>query len=78
MVKYPHYWRGWSGALVSRVIVNYVPEDATRRALVEKGDADISNTFTPQDMAAMKGESGVRVDSGYGLQEITYYALSKR
>lgn len=71
MVRFARYWRGWSGHHVGRVIVSYVPESATRRSLVEKGDADITNTFTPQDLQALSAENGVLTDTGYGLQNIT-------
>lgn len=71
MVKYPGYWRGWAGPHVGRVIVSYVAEVSTRRSLVEKGDADISNTFTPQDLTAMRGNAQLATDTGFGLQNVT-------
>lgn len=71
MVKYSGYWRGWAGPHVARVIVSYVAEVSTRRSLVEKGDADISNTFTPQDLTAMRGNAQLATDTGYGLQNVT-------
>jgi peptide/nickel transport system substrate-binding protein len=63
LVKFPQYWRGWSGHHVSKVIVSFVSQDATRRELLERGGADISNTFTPEDMLAMQKNSNLIVDS---------------
>ena len=63
MVKFPQYWGGWSGHHLSKVIVSYVSQDATRRELVEKGGADISNLFTTEDIAAMKQNPSLVVDT---------------
>lgn len=46
---------------VERVVWRVVPSASTRRALLERGDADISVEFPPKDMADMKtdGKLGV-------------------
>ncbi len=62
--KYAPYWRGWSGPHVSRVIISFPASDATRRELIERGDADISNLFTPEDLRALGKNPDLVVDSG--------------
>jgi peptide/nickel transport system substrate-binding protein len=63
LTRFPQYWRGWSGHHVSRVIFDFVNEEPTRRELLEKGDADIGNVFTPQDMQAMESNPQLVIDS---------------
>lgn len=64
MVKFPGYWRGWTGHHVSRVIISFVSGDATRREMIEHGDADIGNLFTPEDLRAMQKNPNLAVDAG--------------
>ena len=43
LVRNPDYWRGWSDAnKFEKIIIKVLPENSTRRQLLEKGDADIS------------------------------------
>jgi peptide/nickel transport system substrate-binding protein len=70
LVKFPRYWGGWRGRHVSRIIVNVVTADATRRELVEKGDADLTETLTPNDLVAMRSNPKVVVDDSYGMTNL--------
>ena len=50
---------GWkSGPLpkAERVVCRVVPSASTRRALLERGDADVSNEFPPKDIVEMERE----------------------
>lgn len=38
----PDYWRGWTSPRIERVIIQIVPEEATRLLLLERGDVDIA------------------------------------
>jgi peptide/nickel transport system substrate-binding protein len=67
LVRFPKYWRGWSGHHVQQVALTYVLQDATRRALVERDGVDISLDFTPEDLIALKGDHNVVVDDSYGF-----------
>lgn len=63
MIRFPGYWRGWAGHHVGRVIISFVSGDATRREMIERGDADIGNLFTPEDLRAMQNNSSLVVDA---------------
>ena len=55
---------GWkSGPLpkIERVIWRVAPSAASRRALLERGDADISNEFPPRDVVEMEREGKLNV-----------------
>jgi peptide/nickel transport system substrate-binding protein len=64
LVRFPDYWGGWSGKHFSKVVVRSVPEEATRRELVERGQADLVGVLTPQDYDQLSHNSRVRVVLG--------------
>jgi peptide/nickel transport system substrate-binding protein len=72
--RFAGYWAGWSGKHFSKVIITTVPDPATRRQLVERGEATITMDLTPQDVAALRSNRAVRVTSPYAT-EILYVAM---
>jgi peptide/nickel transport system substrate-binding protein len=69
--RFPGYWAGWSGNHLDRVIINVVTADATRREVVEKGDADLTGTLTSQDLTAMAANPALVVDRSYGMTNLS-------
>ena len=53
-------WTGGPKPGMARVVVQSVPEAATRATLLQKGDADLAMDLLPTDMAAI-AEDGVKV-----------------
>lgn len=47
----PDYWQG--APKFRRVIIRHIPEAATQRLLLEKGDIDIARKLSPEDLAAV-------------------------
>ena len=71
LVKFNGYWGGWSGKHVGRVVMTYVPEEQTRRALIEKGGVDLTLFFSPQNLVAMQPNAQLKIDLSPGvLQEL--------
>jgi peptide/nickel transport system substrate-binding protein len=52
--KNPTFWGGWQGDHFDRVITKTVPLSATRRQLLESGEADIIWPGTPEDTVALE------------------------
>jgi peptide/nickel transport system substrate-binding protein len=46
---------------MKRIVVRHVPEAATQRLLIEKGDVDIARDLTPDQAAGLLGNSDVRI-----------------
>ncbi|MBB3950370.1 ABC transporter substrate-binding protein [Aureimonas jatrophae] len=46
---------------MKRVFVRHVPEPATQRLLLERGDVDIARNLTPEDVAAVQGNAALKV-----------------
>ena len=57
---YEGYWGGWEGKHFERVIFRVVPENETRRQLIERGDVDIVDSLTPEALDGSGRESGPR------------------
>ncbi len=48
---------------MKRVVVRHVPEPATQRLLLEKGDIDIARDLTPDQLAPIAGNKDIRIES---------------
>ena len=54
-----NYWRG--PAKLSEVLLKYVPEAADLRLLLEKGEIDIAERLTVDQIQELKGAPGIRI-----------------
>lgn len=50
-----------SAPAMKRVFVRHVPEPATQRLLLERGDIDIARNLTPEDIQAVEGNDKLKV-----------------
>jgi len=71
----PGYWRG--DAKMAKVFMTHVPEAATERLQLEKGDIDVARTLTPVDVAGMAGNADVVVQEDVGGQ-IYYLSFNQK
>ncbi|MEJ8472910.1 ABC transporter substrate-binding protein [Roseibium algae] len=46
---------------MKRVIIRHIPESATQRLLLEKGDVDIARNLTPEDVAGLADDKHLKV-----------------
>jgi peptide/nickel transport system substrate-binding protein len=62
LTRFDGYRRGWDGGHFDQVVFRVVPESATRRQLVERGEIDaLTNSLTPDDVAALSGNPDLHV-----------------
>ena len=54
-------WKSGPLPKMERVVWRVVPSASTRRALIERGDVDVSNEFPPKDIVEMEREGKVNV-----------------
>ena len=71
----PGYWRG--DAKIAKIYMQHVPEAATERLQLEKGDIDIARTLTPVDIAGMAGNADVTIQNDVGGQ-VYYLAFNQK
>jgi peptide/nickel transport system substrate-binding protein len=56
-------WKGGKLPFFRRIIIQTVPEPATRASLIERGDADLSIDLAPSDIVSMEKGGKLRVAS---------------
>lgn len=71
-------WKGGALPNFRRVIVQTVPEVATRANLVERGDADLSIDLSASDIEAMQGRGRVKVVSVPQTNGFTHISFNTR
>ncbi len=67
------YWR--YRAPLKRVIFRHIPESGAQRLLVERGDADMAFNLTAQDIDALQGKAGAKVEF-FPSRRILYYGFN--
>jgi len=68
--KFDDYWRGWEGKHFDKIVFQWVPEEGTRRLMVESGDADFTNRLTASELEALRGIPGVEIVSVPSFQSL--------
>ncbi len=71
----PGYWRG--DAKIKNVFIQHIPEAATERLQLEKGDIDVARSLTPTDVEGMAGNADVKIQSDVGGQ-VYYLAFNQK
>jgi peptide/nickel transport system substrate-binding protein len=69
----PAYWR--FPVPMARVLIRHVPEAATQRLLLERGDVDIAHNLTSQDIDALRAVAGVKIRE-YPSRRIQYFGFN--
>ena len=67
------YWRGWDGDHTELAIIRKVPETASRRQLIESGEAAFITQVTPEDHAALRRVQGVTVQEATSYQNLLLF-----
>jgi peptide/nickel transport system substrate-binding protein len=75
MTRNPNYWGTPPG--VERLFLQHMPESATQRLALEKGDIDIANKLGPDDIGAISGNADIQVLEGVS-STIYYFGLNVR
>ena len=69
------HWRG--DAKIKNVFMQHIPEGATQRLLLEKGDIDVGRELTPTDLEGLAGNADVKIQGDVGGQ-VYYLALNQK
>lgn len=69
------YWRG--APPLARVFLRHVPEPATQRLLLEKGDIDVARSLTPVDIEGIADNPDVKVEDTV-RGRIVYVAMNQK
>ncbi|MCC6313691.1 MAG: ABC transporter substrate-binding protein, partial [Thermomicrobiales bacterium] len=75
MGRYEAYWGGWTGEEFDTIALRVVEENETRRQLIERGEADIVDTLTPESLTALQENPDLVIDRSPSTQ-VTYITLT--
>jgi peptide/nickel transport system substrate-binding protein len=78
LAKFPDYWGGWEGKHFSKVVIQQITEAATKRQLIEKGDADITIDLPSEDLQALKANPELNVMVGPSFTNVQYLLNTQR
>lgn len=73
LTKFDGYWRGWEGKHCEKIVFQRIAETATRRQMMEKGDADITLELPYEDVNALKKNKNVTVNEGPSFQNLLFF-----
>jgi peptide/nickel transport system substrate-binding protein len=74
--RFEDFHGGWEGNHFSEVVMRVVPENATRRQLIEQGEADtLTYNLAPEDVEALKSVEDVTV-STYPTTRVNWAILN--
>ncbi|MCL6450707.1 MAG: ABC transporter substrate-binding protein [Acetobacteraceae bacterium] len=62
LTRFPDYWRGWQGKHFDKVVFKTVPEAATRRQILEAGQADFTEMLPYEMVKAMEGNPKIHIE----------------
>jgi len=68
--KFDDYWGGWEGKHFDKVVFQWVPEEGTRRLMVESGEADFTQRLAASELEALRGVPGVEIVSVPSFQNL--------
>jgi peptide/nickel transport system substrate-binding protein len=74
--RYDDYWGGWEGTHFDRVIFRVIPENETRRQLIEQGEVDIVDNLNPEANEALASNPDLFIDRSYSA-EVDYLILTE-
>jgi peptide/nickel transport system substrate-binding protein len=75
---FPGYWGGWEGNHAQTAYIKKVPENASRRQLVEKGEATFIYSITPEDHAALRSNPDITVTQSQSFQNLVLFFNTKK
>lgn len=64
------YWGGWDAPHFTTVELQSVPEAATQRLMLERGDLDVTLLYDPTYIAGYANTAGVKVEGGPTLDQL--------
>jgi peptide/nickel transport system substrate-binding protein len=73
--RFDSYWRGWQGQHFDRIEIRVVPEAETRRALIERADADLAANLPLSAVHELAQDPHLIVDLRYNLT-VRYLAMT--
>jgi peptide/nickel transport system substrate-binding protein len=75
---FDEYWGGWDGNHAKSAYIKKVSENASRRQLVEKGEASFIYAVTPEDHAALRANPNLTVTQSKSFQNLILFFNNRK
>jgi len=76
--KFDDYWGGWEGEHFDKVIFKLIPEDASRRQMLESGEADVVTSLMVEDIEALKDNENIQIVVSEGISSMVAYLNTEK
>ena len=76
--RFEDYWGAWSRRSLERVVIRVVPEVATARLLLERGDIDIQHAISLDDLPKVANNPNIKVQDNPGVPAVYFHMLMHR
>lgn len=73
LTAFKDYWKGWHGKHFDKVLIKKIPETASRRQMVEKGEADITFELPYEDINSLKNNPNINVLEGPAFENLYFF-----
>lgn len=71
----PKYWQG--APAMKRVLIRHIPEPATQRLLLEKGDVDVARNLKPEQFEPLRSSDSIRIEEA-PKGTVWYFGLNQK
>ena len=61
LTKHEEYWGGWGGSHFGKILFQLVAEDASRRQMLESGEADVVTRLMPDHIADLEKNDSINI-----------------
>jgi peptide/nickel transport system substrate-binding protein len=76
--KFEDYWAGWEGNHFDKVVFKLISEDASRRQMLESGEADVVTSLMVEDIEALKNNPDVQIVVSEGISNMVAYLNTEK
>jgi peptide/nickel transport system substrate-binding protein len=76
--RFDDYWGGWEGEHFDKVVFKLVPEDASRRQMLESGEADVVTSLMVEDVEALKENPDIDIVVSDGYTSMIGYLNTQK
>lgn len=73
--KFDAYWGGWNGGQFEKVVIRAVPENATRRLLLEQGSVDVVDDLSYVDFKSLEANANLTLHTSPSTR-VDYFILT--
>lgn len=78
LTKHEDYWRGWDDSKFDKVVIKKISEAATRRQLLEKGEADVVDQMPYEDLEALESNPDIEIVSSPSFENMMIFFNTKK